>query len=303
MQLNRVVVGMDFSAPAIGAAKWVAEHFAPTAELMLVHAIDVPTTPAFMRGVLPPDDVIEAAARDHAEARLRDLAILIPAQILRTEIRVGAAHAVLTDVAEESGADLLVVGQHGDRPRPWKPLGTTAERLVRSSPVPVLVATNPGATAPRRMLAPVDVSDTTPNVLAWARFLAESFNGEVTVMHVLSGGAYSHVVAMGEVLTGEDEVAAEQLRGVMRDAGVRWLEKLASTGIGQERATAAVTFGWPGDAIVTMAASMQAELIVVGRRGRSALAAAVLGSTVSTVLYGAQCPVLVIAGPRDRAGA
>ncbi|HEY9480241.1 MAG TPA: universal stress protein, partial [Gemmatimonadaceae bacterium] len=51
MQLNRVLVGIDFSAPSLAAARWVAEHFAPRAELVLIHVIPEPRTPPYLARV------------------------------------------------------------------------------------------------------------------------------------------------------------------------------------------------------------------------------------------------------------
>lgn len=49
-----------------------------------------------------------------------------------------------------------------------------------------------------------------------------------------------------------------------------------------------------GHAIADAAARLKADLIVMGSRGRSRLADAVLGSVVDDVLHRASCPVLVV---------
>ena len=55
MRIRSVVVGMDFSETSIVAARWAAEHFAPNADITLVHVVALPDRPAFADG---------AAARD-----------------------------------------------------------------------------------------------------------------------------------------------------------------------------------------------------------------------------------------------
>ena len=49
MRLQRIIVGIDFSAPSIAAAKWVARYFTG-AQVRLVHAVFVPQPPRFLRG-------------------------------------------------------------------------------------------------------------------------------------------------------------------------------------------------------------------------------------------------------------
>jgi nucleotide-binding universal stress UspA family protein len=298
MRIQRIVAGMDFSAPAIAGVKWVREHFAPGAELVLVHVIDLPSPPSFLRASVPRREKVEAAAREYAMDRLADLARNLGGRV-RSEVRAGRPFTELVGVAEAAGADLVLVGPHGDRPRPWKPLGTTAERVVRSSPVAVLVARNVPASPPKQILVPVEEADITASVLRWARHLSSTFSAELTLMHVLTHGEYSHSEVMAEILAGEDAAAARRLRDEACAVGVRWLEELADRGIGRERLTAAVAFGRAPDAILELAADAKSDLIVLGRSGAGAVRAAVLGSTVGPVLHGASCPVLVVTESRD----
>ncbi|NIA25833.1 MAG: universal stress protein [Gammaproteobacteria bacterium] len=55
--------------------------------------------------------------------------------------------------------------------------------------------------------------------------------------------------------------------------------------------------GYPADAIVDYAKKVEADLIVVGSRGRGELAALVLGSTSHRIVHISSCDVLVVKGP------
>jgi len=48
---HRVVVGVDFGSASLAAARWTARHLMPEAELVLVHVVEVPKVPAYLRGV------------------------------------------------------------------------------------------------------------------------------------------------------------------------------------------------------------------------------------------------------------
>lgn len=299
MKVNRMVVAMDLSDAAIKAAKWASERFAPNAEMILAHVIEPPDLPHFARHVLPPSEVVESAAREYATTRLHEIATYLTPGSTRSEIRVGKPHEQITRLVRELNADLVVIGPHSDRPRPSKFLGTTADRIVRTSPVPVLVAINPPAGQPRNLLVPVDDLSITPTLLEWTHDLSDTFDADVTLLHVWSNAIYSHVASMSYATAKSETDARREINKELQEAGVHWLEEVARTGLERQRVTAAVTYGNPGDATVEMAASMHADLIVLGRRGSGRVAPALLGSTVGTVLHGASCPVLVVTEPHE----
>jgi nucleotide-binding universal stress UspA family protein len=302
MTFDTILIGMDFSETAIKAAKWASEHFAPRAEITLVHVIDLPDQPPFGRHLLPAPDVIEADAREYAATHLREVASYLTPEAPRREIRVGKPYEQITNLARESNVSLVIVGPHGDRPRPSKFLGTTAERIVRTSPVAVLVATNPPSGPPRNLLVPVDEMSVTPTLLEWTRQLADDFDADVTLLHVWSNAVYSHVASMSYAAKAREADAREEISNELRDAGLHWLREIARTGIQRDRVSAVVTHGKPGDATIQQASAMHADLIVLGRRGTGLVAPALLGSTVGTVLHGSSCPVLVVTEPNETSG-
>ena len=63
MTIQRLLIGMDFSDTAIDAAKWARQHFTSDAAITLVHIIDLPCQPHFVRITPPEPAVVEAAAR------------------------------------------------------------------------------------------------------------------------------------------------------------------------------------------------------------------------------------------------
>lgn len=273
-RLERIAVGVDFGDASLTALVWAANVLAPDAELFLVHAIDV-TGPSGVAAPppLPPRAEIDAM-RARATERLRGVAESFRGRRVRAEVRADQAAWAIAAAAERWGADLIVVGPHGGETATTRRLGSTAERLVRISAVPVLVAEAPRG-APRRLLVPVDQVDLTPAVLDWARLLARCTGADVVLMHVVE----------------PDAPAA--------DAAREWFAELARELPDTPRADLVVATGSPGEEILTAARNTGADLIVMGRRGRGRSLPAVLGSTVSTVLRGAVCPVLVVVDPRD----
>jgi nucleotide-binding universal stress UspA family protein len=94
-----------------------------------------------------------------------------------------------------------------------------------------------------------------------------------------------------------------------RDARLRELQRRHATEQGQRllESVAAdlpgaapelrVAFGTPVEALRALCSEVSAELLVVGSRGRSRLAAAVLGSTSARLASTAECPVVIVSTP------
>lgn len=127
MRIERIVAGMDFSAPAIAGVSWVGEHFAPNAELVLVHVIDLPSPPRFLRTELPiPAGEI---ARDIGRERLT------------AAVAFGRSTDGILELAEHANADLIVLGRTGAGAVRATILGSTANAVLHGATCPVLVVT------------------------------------------------------------------------------------------------------------------------------------------------------------------
>jgi nucleotide-binding universal stress UspA family protein len=287
--IERVVVGVDFSEASLAAATWVAQYFSRGSELVLVHALHVPPIPRFLEGRYPSAGQLVETARAGAEARLRQWSETVATGLIWPEIRVGAPDEVIVRVASEYDATVIVVGRPASRSGMWTRVGTTAQRVLRRSPVSVLLADGMPAREPARILVAVDESDMTDAVLRWGRVLAERFFAEATVLHVASVPTFLGVSSAGAASMSDEE------ESVVNDAQ-RWLaERLQDLAVGGGM-TPTVVSGpvRPGEAIVAEAAHRRAELIVLGSRGAGAVPRLLFGSVAEKVLRDAACPVFVV---------
>lgn len=140
---GRVVVGIDFS-PASAAALEVARTRFRGAQLRLVHVTDarVTATPDLMGGLTPASldprllGTLEDADADRLARLVQDGE--------ETELLVGDPVTGLLDAAGRWGADLIVVGTHSKGAIEHFFVGSSAEKLVARSPVPVLTVRGPG---------------------------------------------------------------------------------------------------------------------------------------------------------------
>jgi nucleotide-binding universal stress UspA family protein len=140
----------------------------------------------------------------------------------------------------------------------------------------------------------VDGSEQSEAALAVAAGLAERLEAEVVLAYIVEPlqTPSTRATAFGG-LTAADPLTTQQQMAAQEEAGVRLLERTAETA-GLAGAGLRVEIGLPAERLAEIADDENAELVVVGSRGRGAFKAAFLGS-VSTSLVGiARCPVLIV---------
>lgn len=290
VKLDRVVTGVDFSAPSVVAVGWVREHFAPDAEALVVHALDIPQPPRFMRADLfPSRGEILRSARTGATARLEELRRGQNWGPVGLHVRDGRPEDVIAEAAAETQADMVIVGEHAHPRGSWSIPGSTAEALVRCSPVPVLLARTPPEQAPKRILVSIDDSDHARLALAWGDMLAQRFGADLTALHVFR----SVYLGVAKIVSGMD--AAARLEQEQFDQTAAWLDRLVHDGgrSGGE-AVPRLERGDPVSAVVAAQRGGDFDLVIIGSRGAGGAARMLLGSVANGVLRGASCPVLVV---------
>jgi nucleotide-binding universal stress UspA family protein len=135
-----------------------------------------------------------------------------------------------------------------------------------------------------KILVAVDHSEISDRAVLAARDLALLSKGEVWVLHLREREV---AVKTGLVMT--DETAAEANTAV---AAV--VEKLTEAGVKAHGEVRTTLFGYAARDIVDDAIEHDADVIVMGSRGRSDLAGFILGSTAHKVIHLTDRPVLIV---------
>ncbi len=139
IQYKRVLVPTDFSDHAKVALDYAVQlPFADDGELILVHAIE-PTVYPIHRVIKQTDYLsLEKQVHETCQEHLDELAKAIEGPAVRTVLRDGHGFAEICGTAEEENADLIVIATHGRSGLTHLVMGSTAERVVRKAPCPVL---------------------------------------------------------------------------------------------------------------------------------------------------------------------
>jgi nucleotide-binding universal stress UspA family protein len=136
-----------------------------------------------------------------------------------------------------------------------------------------------------KIVVGVDGSDSSLVAARAALRHAEAFGAEVHAVHVAQVAA-TVVAAMGAFPVPAVEITDAERTEVWR----RLASVLDDTSV---RVTRVDLDGYPPDELVDYAAEQDADLLVVGSRGRGDLASLVLGSVSHRVVNHAPCDVLV----------
>lgn len=141
----------------------------------------------------------------------------------------------------------------------------------------------------KRILVPVDGSETSGKALSAAIELAREGGGQVHLVHCVDElaylGAYDYVGSLINLVRENGARLLSEAGGTCRAAGV----DAVSTFIDQPGQRL-------GETIAKQAAQWNADLIVVGTHGRRGVERMVMGSGAEQIIRMAPAPVLVIRG-------
>lgn len=287
--MKSLLAATDFSDSARNAVRRAAlvaaEH---QAQLTLLHVMSGPSMDALRQQFHLPDEATTKLVAD-AGRMLGEWAADLggttgPAPA--TQLRIGR---VVDEVhAASATADLLVLGARGWNPVRDVLLGTTAERLLRKSRRPVLVTKRAPVGAYRRVLVPVDFSPCSAAALDMA--LRAVPKASLVVAHAFEIPFESKLRQAGVT---EDEF--QEYRIQARQRALRDIDRLVRETAGNaQRCSRVVEHGAAAPLILAKEAEHDADLIVIGKHGRSMVEEAFLGSVTRHILTDARCDVLVV---------
>jgi nucleotide-binding universal stress UspA family protein len=294
--LTRILCPVDFSGPSAKALAYAAAlarwH---RAELAVLHVQPPQISPLLAVGpyvgpVVPVS--LSPAERAELEAALtrfvageaaRDVRITTA---LVEDLNVPAS---ILSHAESVRADLVVLGTAGHSGFERLMLGSVAERVLRKAACPV-VTVPPGAPAQqspesvRNVLCSIDFSDSSTAALEAAAAWSTKAGARLTALHVVELPVQAS--ALPEYIPLRDRLVADarETLDALVPAHLRHSPDFETQ----------VAVGRPGPEILRAAETHDADLIVMGVRGRNAVDLAVLGSATQHVVRRAGCPVLAV---------
>jgi nucleotide-binding universal stress UspA family protein len=293
---HRVVVGSDGSPAADAALRWALTHAAAHGRAVeVVRAWDLDL--GMFLSPVPPGAEDLAASAKNAKAAAEEAVERCRADIgSEVDVRVRAERGRPARVlaAASEGAALLVVGRRGAG-AVRQLLGSTSTAALRAArcPVAVVPASEPATGA---IVVGWDGSAPSQRAVAWA---AEEAAARAAVLEVVVGwqvttlhSAVPHDLGYVPPLSAYEELAATEAQ-----AGAQIAVELSAGRLAPDGVTAHAVHRAPAAALLQ--AAEEADLVVVGSRGRGGFSGLVLGSVSDQVSRHARCPVVVVRGATD----
>lgn len=294
LRIKNILVPTDFSERSLevlALAPALAKQFGADLHLAHVYELDIPmTTVMAMPLALPPVQVAQGVRR-----HLKELA-----KKFGIGLRPGFAHAVegrafeeICRLAREHEIDLIVVATRGNTGLKHLLLGSTAERIVRYSPCPVLVVHPRQKDEKRdlrfeRILVPVDFSGCSRKGLEYAKRLAQQFGSSLILLNSV---AFQYYITSDEYARYDLPLLLHQAEAASRRQMREFMETTEWDGI---KVQPSLQIGHAGQQICARASEHRADLIVTSTHGTTGLKHLLLGSTAEYVVRHATCPVLVV---------
>jgi nucleotide-binding universal stress UspA family protein len=231
--------------------------------------------------------IADDSKREALEAPVSSSEVSVTPHLIRG---VSAAEAIV-ETCSELECNLIVMGTHGRRGLTHLLLGSVAEKVLRTSPVPVLTV-RPDASIPasgiRSILVPHDFSEHSDQAIAIAAAWAQRLEARVTLLHAVEPVVYPEFYAV--------DLLPDEMIGRLRTRSEEALGKAAEQLLPGVDSRTVVKVGRAAVTIVADARPDRHDLVIMGTRGLSALEHLLLGSVAESVLRRCALPLLAVRG-------
>jgi len=297
LKIERILVPLDFSPASMEALDYavsVAKQFRAAIHLVHVHPPDeASSVPGAGHLLLQSAEAIERLNEELTGIHRKNAPTFCPKNC---HVRGGRPYQEIIGLARQIDADLIVLSTRGHSGLKHLLLGSTAERVVRFAPCPVLVARTRKKKSKvqnktftiRTILVPVDFSECSLVGLEYAAFLAKTLYATLRIFHVTYPYVdYVFVDRAGARLSPLVEAEQEAAR-VEMDA-LKQIDFLRGLSLQTE-----IRSGHAIDEVCGAAGQPDVDLIVTSTHGRTGFKHALIGSVAEHVVRYAECPVIVV---------
>lgn len=285
MKILLAIDGSDQSYEAVRALK----YFARAKELHLLHVLDVPT-PAYP--MMVPEvahelyTTIERTMREDGARLLDRIVSLLPMDCgpVTKHLEVGSPAERIVEYADQHQIGLILVGARGLGPIKERLMGSVSHRVLTFSKSAVLILPN-FMKSLKQVLLPLQGSQDAERALSFLRH--HPFREPVTITALT-------VLPQTRPPWPVDAVAEREMESQALRSADAFIKSVAGDlNLMGYTTHAKSALGVPVEAILQEAKTINADLLMMGSRGRHGLSRMVLGSVAHAVLHHATGPLLV----------
>lgn len=296
---DKILIPLDGSKTAeavLPYARYLADRLKIPVELLAV--VDIADIASHMSGEKARflDTMVDDTVRA-SEGYLRGVAGTFKGATVKITVEKGRAEDAIIDKGETDKDTLIAMATHGRSGLNRFLLGSVAEKVLRGTSNPLLLArareqaSADGEAALQTMIVPLDGSELAESVLPTAVEMAKRLGMGIVLFRAyhIPYNAYA-----GD--EGYYAINFDELMGSMRDEANEYLAKKAGEvkKLGLDKVSTVSKEGFAGDEIIAAGRSTPNGLIAMSSHGRSGMKRWVLGSVAETVVRHSTDPVLVL---------
>lgn len=290
---KKIVVGIDYSEASKSALRQGARIArGEGSELTAVHVVTPAEVEEYQRCYTIPTDEMLKAFRVGIEELVG--AVLGTGAAARCEVVIDVPYHGLATFTDEHSSDLMVLGSRGNTADAHA-VGYFASKCVRHAKVPVLLTRKRHTEAFQRIIACVDFSEATREVVETAARLAAEEGGELHLVHAVCPPWMRATHVLYNLETAENSDFKEQYSELLDEqmqTALRWTEPLPSVAVHCH----VLKHSSPVQAIVSFLGEQGADLAVVGRTGHTGTAIKhfMVGTIAERIVHDSPCSVLTV---------
>lgn len=291
-RLQNILVGIDFTPPSATALAQAVRIAAWNGSaLHAIHVIEILVVSELELALSPFQQNIQAGLVRDAHAEWERFAPGLDKSHARFDVAIGTPLAEIVAKARATHAGLLIMGVYGAG-GPTRGTGTLATQCVRKAPTRVLLVQENQAGPFKRVVACVDFSETSLHAVEHAARMAAQDDAALHILHVYDAPwqRYHYRAPTPQATPDFQKQYADSLLGRLRafcEPLQHELNYLKPTYDLHENRS-------HGVGISEFVRKVDADLVVLGTRGRTNFRDILLGSTAERVVRDAACSILTI---------
>lgn len=271
--MKKILVPCDFSEHAVNAFRTALDICAQSRGE--VHLLNVMELPIMYDSVLMPAlNFEEETINTMREGALKQFDKLRDkyakdGQRVKSEVNFGTVAANIASYIEEKQIDVVVMGSQGASGMKEVFVGSNAEKVVRTSPVPVLVVKKyVKVESVKNIVFPNSLTQDQEDLVMKVKALQSFFKARLHVVYVNTPGNFTR-----------DVVTNERLKAFAK----RFMLKDYTLNIYNDP--------YEESGIINFTTSSEADLIAMGTHGRRGLGHMISGSVAENVVNHVDCPI------------
>jgi nucleotide-binding universal stress UspA family protein len=271
--MKKILVPCDFSKPAINAYRFALDIAAKAnGTVHLLHVIELPVLhDSLLMPVLNFEQELLKELKEKAESEFKKITEKYALEEVKVFLKViyGAPSKMILQHAKDESIDLIVMGSHGANGLRELFFGSNAEKIVRNSPVPVLVLKHYYKGHVKNIVFPNDLeTENQEGLIAKVKALQNFFKAHLHLVWINTPVNFTSDTVTHERLN------AFAKRFTLKDYTIH-------------------VFNHPNedDGIIRFTKLIKGDLIAMGTHGRKGIAHLINGSMAEDVVNHAESPI------------